>query len=609
MPSTTFNPGTVIPSVWLNEVNTGIFTTLPGKADLSALAASGGSALVGFQQSGTGTVARTSQDKLRDWVNVKDFGAKGDGTTDDTVAIQAALNASACVVFQPLTYKITSNITIPSGVTVIWNGATIKAHFSGWMFTLLFPGKQTFIGTLNLTDSDPSVVSSATTITNGIQFGAPGQAIHDFNGVASQINASQLRQAYYISYQSYSNAYGVLSMYCCGDTAVNALKMDVSGSLYANDSSFVKVQCTGVVSSTWNGAGPLFQGYGITVNQLHCESIYNTVGASLAAGSVNVVGGYFECVGGTATSNTISVASGCNAAFTGVLINSPMSFAQQTTLTGCRLLVTTLHAYARYVNCSWPNSNQLTLDLTGLSYEQLPRFGTGSANIAFKSNSGNWSEWGSGAGYTGVPLDFDYFGGNHTKAIDSAAFSGQTSLKLTNASAQYFGAVGFWVSPAQNGQLFAWAIVKTSSSSANLLVGVGGVTGSGSFNSNAITTVPSTLNTKWVLVVQPNVTPFTSATYSSNYGIYFEDTSNQALSFNIDSFGLESGGISYHNIFLKLNGSPYTSGFRKATTAPTTGTWSVGDRVVNSSPAVGQPKAWVCTVAGAPGTWTSEGNL
>lgn len=42
---------------------------------------------------------------------------------------------------------------------------------------------------------------------------------------------------------------------------------------------------------------------------------------------------------------------------------------------------------------------------------------------------------------------------------------------------------------------------------------------------------------------------------------------------------------------------------------PTTGTWAVGDRVFNNTPAVGQPKSWVCTVAGTPGTWVSEGNL
>jgi hypothetical protein len=48
----------------------------------------------------------------------------------------------------------------------------------------------------------------------------------------------------------------------------------------------------------------------------------------------------------------------------------------------------------------------------------------------------------------------------------------------------------------------------------------------------------------------------------------------------------------------------------RATAVPTGGVvFNIGDRIVNSSPAVGSPKAWVCTVAGNPGTWVSEGNL
>jgi hypothetical protein len=46
-----------------------------------------------------------------------------------------------------------------------------------------------------------------------------------------------------------------------------------------------------------------------------------------------------------------------------------------------------------------------------------------------------------------------------------------------------------------------------------------------------------------------------------------------------------------------------------ATAAPVIGEWRRGDRIFNSEPTVGQPKSWVCTVAGTPGTWVSEGNL
>lgn len=37
--------------------------------------------------------------------------------------------------------------------------------------------------------------------------------------------------------------------------------------------------------------------------------------------------------------------------------------------------------------------------------------------------------------------------------------------------------------------------------------------------------------------------------------------------------------------------------------------WNTGDRAIRFPPLAGSPKAWVCTVAGTPGTWVSEGNL
>ena len=47
-----------------------------------------------------------------DFVSVKDFNAVGDGVTDDTAAIQAALNSSPYVIFPQGTYSINQNLVI-----------------------------------------------------------------------------------------------------------------------------------------------------------------------------------------------------------------------------------------------------------------------------------------------------------------------------------------------------------------------------------------------------------------------------------------------------------------------------------------------------------------
>lgn len=43
--------------------------------------------------------------------------------------------------------------------------------------------------------------------------------------------------------------------------------------------------------------------------------------------------------------------------------------------------------------------------------------------------------------------------------------------------------------------------------------------------------------------------------------------------------------------------------------APVAGTWALGDMVINSQPAVGEPPLWQCVVAGTPGTWAASPNL
>lgn len=88
------------------------------------LAAPSGSNLIGFLQSGANATFRTLQSKMRDAVSVDDFGAVGDGITDDTSAIQAAIASGAKRVFIPAgTYRTTATISVSaSGVMLQGEG-------------------------------------------------------------------------------------------------------------------------------------------------------------------------------------------------------------------------------------------------------------------------------------------------------------------------------------------------------------------------------------------------------------------------------------------------------------------------------------------------------
>jgi hypothetical protein len=74
-----------------------------------------------------GAVNRPINQKLSDSVSVKDFGAVGDGITNDTAAIQAAIdfcsNTGTRTIYIPGgNYLISSTITLPSGVALLGEG-------------------------------------------------------------------------------------------------------------------------------------------------------------------------------------------------------------------------------------------------------------------------------------------------------------------------------------------------------------------------------------------------------------------------------------------------------------------------------------------------------
>lgn len=107
-----------------------------------------------FVSSGTGAVERTVESKLRDVVSVKDFGAVGDGVTDDKAAIQAAVNAAI---------SLEKDVYFPAGTYVI------PAPTSNNTAAILFP--QT--ATLNITlfgDGAKSTIKITETLNSTVSY-------------------------------------------------------------------------------------------------------------------------------------------------------------------------------------------------------------------------------------------------------------------------------------------------------------------------------------------------------------------------------------------------------------------------------------------------------
>ena len=79
---------------------------------------------------------------IEDYVNVKWFGVKGDGETDDTNALQLCFNyiKGGCVTIPEGTYKTTEQLTADKGMKLFGYNATIKSYVDSNKCALVYSG-------------------------------------------------------------------------------------------------------------------------------------------------------------------------------------------------------------------------------------------------------------------------------------------------------------------------------------------------------------------------------------------------------------------------------------------------------------------------------------
>jgi parallel beta-helix repeat protein len=128
---------------------------------------------VDFTQQGTGAVTTTVAQKLWETVSVKDFGAVGDGVTDDTAAIQAAIDAAPGGLFFP---KGTYAVTPVSGQNycLLMDTKTIHLHGNNATISMATTDNKQ---ALRIQDSDNFVISGLSFVGSGTNGADGGQGL------------------------------------------------------------------------------------------------------------------------------------------------------------------------------------------------------------------------------------------------------------------------------------------------------------------------------------------------------------------------------------------------------------------------------------------------
>jgi len=595
-----------------------------GSGIFPVLAASSGSSLLGFIQAGVGAVARTAQSKMRERVSVEDFGAVGDGVTDDTAALQSAFDYAAAnnkgAVFLPRgTYRVTATIdTKRCGVfgegygsqllPKITDGSACLYVSPGSFFTLkdftiyapiTAPAYQNCIG-LKIGGSGTSYANRYFVDNVYVRGCKTGASVNGFIGklnlfvaycetgfVGNNVNATythlQIEECVYAGSVTNTNGSTFKILYEGGAEMVQGITFD---------------QCTGIVLDA-----PYFES-GATSTSLQ---FFAKFGGTTLCRNVKVLGG-------STYGFNVSEAAWVFDRVTGLDVDHHWAIIEPVS-SGGKVVKTT-------ANTKWINKLNFMTN-TGTSGIWLQDNSKSAKPLQNLFANGEFS-----IGAKGFIAD-NVIGGATTSVETTITRSGYALRSTMPAGSTAAGGSTFRFSPAvrdlyktKSLWLGAWVYVpsvsgwniSTRSPAIGLSDGVNTTISTGGY------IVPDSWNFVWlrhtVNAVPTNLTfiiyaiGYASASYTSTGnesiicgGIYLLDDSTE-----IDPSLVASGKITNSGIGGSIMGVN-TIVPNSATPTATALTYSIGDRIINSSPAIGQPKSWICSVSGTPGTWVSEGNL
>lgn len=500
--------------------------------------------------------------------NVVGYGAKGDGVTDDTAAIQAAITAAGTnptVYFPEGTFIVNTTILFSSlGKVKVFGPGTIKLiNNAGDLIEMLKFDTCSSVHVEGITIDGNS--ANQTNRANGLAIhGTTGEAF--ISGVT--IKNIKTGAGYSLGDGIKVNSDGNFKIIGCHfeNTGRNGISVANGGNGSIIGNTFDTIGYLGIDVEPDSGSN---------VTNVHIEGniITNSSGGINVRGTAAVA----QCGNVTISGNHIQTLS--------TSVREGIAVVDTNNVTVVGNLVDVAYSYGIYVYAtSSPVFSGTVVDnILVADNIVLSRYTGSTLFYPIYVQSAHATNY-----VTNVKIVGNYAQGiGHTAAIYGIAVVKADGLDVSGNTVRDMGGIGIFL---QNS--------NRTVAARNVVLNNGRI---GPANQGVRTSGCATL------LVDENIITDTQATKTQSYGLYLTTTTgavvrNNYLTGNATGpFYADSQDYDYDAAFTRKE--------KVASAAPTTGTWSVGDVVWNSAAAASGYIGWVCVTAGTPGTWKTFGAI